>query len=68
MTNLTCFKTYDILGQLGEELKDDIAYAIGREWLLNKKPKDIVVGADIRFTFEALKLALAKGLQDVVLM
>lgn len=58
MTNLTCFKAYDIRGQIGEELNDDIAYAI------ELKPKDIVVGGDIRLTSEVLKLALAKGLQD----
>ena len=29
---LTCFKVYDIRGQLGEELNDDIAYRIGRAY------------------------------------
>ena len=64
MTNLTCFKAYDIRGQIGEELNDDIAYAIGRAMAIELKPKDIVVGGDIRLTSEVLKLALAKGLQD----
>lgn len=64
MTNSTCFKAYDIRGQLGEELNEDIAYAIGRAMAIELKPKDIVVGGDIRLTSEALKLALAKGLQD----
>mgnify|MGYP003652138294 CR=1 FL=1 len=27
---LTCFKAYDIRGQLGEEFNIDIAYRIGR--------------------------------------
>ena len=31
MTSLTCFKPYDIRGQLGAELNEDIAYRIGRE-------------------------------------
>lgn len=30
MTQLTCFKAYDIRGELGEELNEDIAYRIGR--------------------------------------
>jgi len=64
MTNLTCFKAYDIRGQLGEELNEDIAYSIGRAMAIELKPKNIVVGGDIRLTSEALKLALAKGLQD----
>ena len=64
MTNLTCFKAYDIRGQLGEELNEDIAYAIGRAMALEIKPKTIVIGGDIRLISEQLKLALARGLQD----
>lgn len=30
--SLTCFKAYDIRGQLGEELNNDIAYRIGRAY------------------------------------
>ncbi len=30
MTQLTCFKAYDIRGELGEELNEDIAYRIGQ--------------------------------------
>ena len=29
MEKLTCFKAYDIRGQLGLELTDDVAYRIG---------------------------------------
>ena len=29
MTQLTCFKAYDIRGKLGTELNEDIAYKIG---------------------------------------
>ena len=64
MANLSCFKAYDIRGQLGHALNDDIAYAIGRAFAIELKPKDIVVGGDIRLTSERLKLALVKGLQD----
>lgn len=61
---LTCFKAYDIRGKLGEELNDDIAYRIGRAYGEYLKPKDVVVGGDVRLTSESLKLALANGLQD----
>ncbi|WNC71171.1 phosphomannomutase CpsG [Thalassotalea psychrophila] len=64
VTPLTCFKAYDIRGQLGTELNEEIAYAIGRAFALEIKPKKVVVGGDIRLTSEQLKLALAKGLQD----
>ncbi|EDU3496240.1 phosphomannomutase CpsG, partial [Salmonella enterica] len=64
MTKLTCFKAYDIRGRLGEELNEDIAWRIGRACGEYLKPKTIVLGGDVRLTSEALKLALAKGLQD----
>ncbi|ECW8885942.1 phosphomannomutase CpsG [Salmonella enterica] len=64
MTKLTCFKAYDIRGRLGEELNKDIAWRIGRAYGEYLKPKTVVLGGDVRLTSEALKLALAKGLQD----
>ncbi|MFV7349730.1 phosphomannomutase CpsG, partial [Citrobacter cronae] len=64
MTKLTCFKAYDIRGRLGEELNEEIARRIGRAYGEFLQPKTIVLGGDVRLTSEALKLALAKGLQD----
>jgi len=61
---LTCFKAYDIRGELGTELNEDIAYRIGRAYGEYLKPVKMVVGGDVRLTSEALKLALARGLQD----
>lgn len=64
MNSLTCFKAYDIRGQLGEELNEDIAYRIGRAYGEYLKPLRVIVGGDVRLSSEALKLALANGLQD----
>ena len=64
MEKLTCFKAYDIRGKLGEELNEDIAWRIGRAYGEYLKPKTIVLGGDVRLTSAALKMALAKGLQD----
>jgi phosphomannomutase len=64
MTELTCFKAYDIRGQLGDELNDEIAYRIGRAFALYLKPKKVVVGGDIRLTSESLKLSFSEGLRD----
>ena len=64
MAKLNCFKAYDIRGELGEELNEDIAYRIGRAYGEFLKPKTIVVGGDVRLTSESLKLALANGLMD----
>ena len=64
MDKLTCFKAYDIRGQLGSELNEDIAYRIGRAYGIETNAKNVVVGGDARETSESLKLAVAKGLQD----
>src|SRR5690554_4275805 len=64
MEKLTCFKAYDIRGQLGTELNEDIAYRIGRAYGEYLQPKTIVVGGDVRLTSEELKLALSNGLRD----
>ncbi|HSI38399.1 MAG TPA: phosphomannomutase CpsG [Methylotenera sp.] len=61
---LSCFKAYDIRGKLGEELNEDIAYRIGRAFAVYLKPKNVVLGADIRHSSEALKNALSNGLRD----
>jgi phosphomannomutase len=64
MTKLTCFKAYDIRGQLGTELNEDIAYRIGRAYGEFTKAKTVAVGGDARATSESLKLAVAEGLMD----
>ena len=64
MTDLSCFKAYDIRGQLGTELDEEIAYRIGRAYAEFLKPKHVVLGGDVRLTSEALKKALAEGIRD----
>ena len=64
MDSLTCFKAYDIRGRLGEELNEEIAYRIGRAYAEFIKPKNVVLGGDIRLTSEALKNALSEGIRD----
>ena len=64
MAELTCFKAYDIRGQLGTELDEDIAYRIGRAYAEFLKPKNVVLGGDIRLTSVALKAALSEGIRD----
>jgi phosphomannomutase len=64
MTQLTCFKAYDIRGKLGTELNEDIAYKIGRAYGQLYQPKTIVIGCDIRLSSEDLKQAAIKGLND----
>jgi phosphomannomutase len=62
--NLTCFKAYDVRGQLGEELNEEIAYRIGRAFGQHLQCKTVVVGGDVRETSAPLKDAAARGLMD----
>jgi phosphomannomutase len=64
LKELTCFKAYDIRGQLGTELDEDIAYWIGRGYAQRIKPQSAVLGGDARETSEAIKQAVARGLMD----
>jgi len=64
MEKLTCFKAYDIRGQLGTELDEAVAYRIGRAYAEFLKPKNVVLGGDIRLTSESLKAALSEGIRD----
>ena len=61
---LTCFKTYDIRGKLGEELDETIAYNIGRATAQSQKAKTVVVGFDARATSPNLAKAVARGICD----
>lgn len=64
MDKLTCFKAYDIRGQLGSELNESIAYRIGCAFAEEVQVKTVALGADIRLSSESLKTALAEGLMD----
>lgn len=61
---LTCFKAYDVRGQLGEEINEDVAYRIGRAYGQALNAKTVSVGGDVRLTSESLKNAVARGLMD----
>lgn len=75
---ITSFKAYDIRGELGVNLDEDIAYRIGRAFaqILAARLADdadiqgknlnrcIVIGCDIRPSSEALKAATISGIID----
>ncbi|MDX1505262.1 MAG: phosphomannomutase [Spongiibacter sp.] len=64
MTELSCFKAYDVRGRIPDQLNEDIAYRIGRAYAEVIKPKKVVVGHDIRLSSEAIKAAVSNGLRD----
>lgn len=73
---ITSFKAYDIRGELGVNLDEDIAYRIGRAFaqILSTKRSEnqvneqvancIVIGCDIRESSETLKQAAIRGIID----
>lgn len=64
MNQYTCFKAYDIRGQLGTELNEEIAYKIGRAYGQIYQPTTVAVGCDVRLSSESLKQATIQGLND----
>ncbi len=61
---INCFKPYDIRGRIPDQLNEDIAYRVGRAYAAWLKPKNVVVGYDIRLTSESLCNSLTKGLLE----
>lgn len=64
MTQLTCFKAYDIRGRLGAELNEAIATRIGRAFGQVMAARTVVLGRDCRASSEALAAAVAIGLRE----
>ncbi|MEH6591296.1 MAG: phosphomannomutase [Halioglobus sp.] len=62
MTEITCFKAYDVRGRVPDQLNEDIARQIGQAFAEVIKPKKVVVGHDIRLSSESIKGALVEGL------
>lgn len=64
MSELTCFKAYDVRGQIPNQLNEDIVYRIGRAYAQVIKPKKVVVGYDIRLSSPSFCEALTQGLTE----
>ena len=64
MQEITCFKAYDVRGRVPDQLNEEIARRIGRAFAEVVKPRQVVVGHDIRLTSEAIKAALTEGLLE----
>ena len=64
MQEITCFKAYDVRGRVPDQLNEDIARRIGRAYAEVIRPRQVVVGHDIRLSSEAIKAALTEGLRE----
>ena len=61
-TTLTCFKAYDVRGELGVSFDVAIAYRIGRAVAQHFQAANIVVGFDARETSPELAAAVMRGI------
>jgi phosphomannomutase len=61
---ITCFKAYDVRGRVPDQLNEEIARRIGRAFADVVKPRQVVVGHDIRLTSESIKAAVTQGLLE----
>lgn len=58
------FKAYDIRGVYGKDINEEIAYKIGRAFVLHVKCKKLIVGKDTRLSTPSLSESLIRGLTD----
>ena len=64
MSELTCFKAYDVRGEIGVNIDEDVAYRIGRAVAQHFGATSIVIGFDARETSPAFAAAASKGVRD----
>ena len=64
MTELTCFKAYDVRGEIGVDIDESIAYRIGRAVAQHFGAKSVVIGFDARETSPAFAAMASQGLRD----
>ena len=64
LANPDIFKAYDIRGIYPDELNEEIAYSIGRAFVILLKIGKVVVGRDMRLSSPKMSEALACGLMD----
>ena len=61
---LTCFKAYDIRGEINVNIDEDVAYRIGRAVAQHFEAGSVVVGFDARETSPSFADAVARGVCD----
>ena len=63
-TKISCFKAYDVRGQIPSELNEEVAFKIGVGIASYFSTKTVVIGYDIRPSSLKILEALAKGIQS----
>lgn len=62
--DLSSFKAYDIRGIYPDQINAEFMYKLGRAFVTQFQPGQVVIGYDSRLSSEELAQALARGLQD----
>ena len=62
--DLTCFKSYDIRGDLTKNFDSEICYRIARSFAMFLKAQKVVVGRDARESSPKLLDSICRGLMD----
>ena len=61
---LSCFKAYDIRGEIDVNIDAEIVYRVGQAVSQHFSAKSVVIGYDARETSPTFATAIAKGVQD----
>ena len=64
MSDLTCFKAYDVRGEIGVNIDEGVCYRIGRAVAQHFTAKSVVIGFDARETSPSFAAAAAGGVID----
>ncbi|MDO8741225.1 MAG: phosphomannomutase/phosphoglucomutase [Candidatus Woesearchaeota archaeon] len=59
------FKAYDVRGIYPTELNEDVAYKVGKAFVSLIKPKNVVIGRDMRLSSDSLFNSLSKGITEM---
>lgn len=62
---MSIFKAYDVRGIYPTELNEEIAYNVGKAFVSLIKPKNVVIGRDMRLSSDSLFNSLAKGITEM---
>ncbi len=62
--NPSIFKAYDIRGIYPVDLNEEIAYRIGRAFATLLKPRQVILGRDMRLSGPVLHAAVTRGLSE----
>ena len=64
MSELTCFKAYDVRGKIGSDIDEGVCYCIGRAVAQHFSAKSVVIGFDARETSPAFAASASRGARD----